>query len=100
MGCLCGAPRRPTQAPLSSFGNGNRIVSMREHRDVRRDPELEISPQLLVHVSMYRNGDVDTAGRTHMCDECVLVGLRHAKQFVDESIAALSTPTEALNEGD
>lgn len=90
--CLCGAPRRPTQAPVESFGNRLPIIQMRDHRDVLRHPEVEMNPQLLVNVSMWRNGGVDTAGRTHMCDDCILVGLHVAKKFVDESIAALEDP--------
>ena len=97
--CLCGAPRRPKQAPLASFSNDSRVVHMKEHRDVLRDPEIEMDPQLLVNVSLYRNGGVDTAGRTHMCDDCVLVGLRHAKQFIDQSIAALTAPPEPTKMG-
>lgn len=89
--CLCGAPRRPTQAPVASFGNRLPIVQMREHRDVQRHPSIEVNPQLLVNVSMWRNGGVDTAGRTHMCDDCILVGLHVAKEFVDSSIAALAS---------
>lgn len=89
--CLCGAPRRPTQAPLASFGSRLPPIQMREYRDVQRNPSIEVNPQLLVQVSICRNGGVDTAGRTHMCDECVVVGLRHAKSFVDQSLAALTS---------
>lgn len=92
MCCLCGAPRRPTHAPVESFGNRLPIIHMRDHREVMRHPEIEADPQLLVNVSMWRNGGVDTAGRTHMCDDCILVGLRVAKEWVDASITALSPP--------
>ncbi len=87
--CLCGAPRRPTQAPLESFCNDARIINMRDHRSVRSDAGIEANPQLIVSVSIYRNGGICTIGRTHMCDDCVIVGLKHAKAFVDESLTAL-----------
>lgn len=90
--CLCGAPRRPTQKPVESFGNGVPIIQISDHRELR-EGRWEESPQMLVSVSMWRNGGT-SPGRTHMCDDCILVGLRHAKQFVDSSIAALSTPSQ------
>ncbi|WP_349507189.1 hypothetical protein [Agrobacterium pusense] len=48
----------------------------------------EVSPQLLVNVSIWRNGGT-APGQTHMCDECIVVGLKAAKRFVDESLTAL-----------
>jgi hypothetical protein len=86
--CLCGEPRRPTQAPLESFGNGVRIIQMDEHRPMNPG-RWEVSPQMLVNVLMWRNGGT-SPGQTHICDGCVLVGLQHAKQFVDQSIEALT----------
>jgi hypothetical protein len=86
--CLCGAPRRPTQKPVDGFGNDCRIVQMDQHRPMQ-DGRWEQSPQLLVSVSMWRNGGT-SPGQTHICDDCILVGLRHAKEFVDQSIAALT----------
>lgn len=86
--CLCGEVRRPTQAPVESFGNGVPIIQMSEHRPMRGG-RWEMSPQMLVNVSMWRNGGT-SPGQTHICDECILVGLRCAKEFVDQSIAALT----------
>lgn len=86
--CLCGAIRRPTQKPVESFGNGLPIIQMDQHRPMNAG-RWEVSPQLLVRVNMWRNGGT-SPGQTHMCDDCILVGLQHAKQFVDQSIAALS----------
>jgi hypothetical protein len=63
---------------------------MTDHRPLKPG-RWEESPQLLVSVSMWRNGGTNT--QTHMCDDCVLVGLEHAKQFVDQSIAALGKAT-------
>jgi hypothetical protein len=88
--CLCGAPRRPTQKPVESFGNDIRIVQMADHRPML-EGRWEDSPQLLVNVSMWRNGGT-APGQTHICDDCLIVGLKHAKHFVDASLAALMTP--------
>jgi len=85
--CLCGEPRRPTQKPVDSFGNEVRIVHIADHRPLQ-EGRWEVSPQLLVSVSMWRNGGTDS-GSTHICDGCIVVGLRHAKEFVDTSLAQL-----------
>lgn len=91
--CCCGEPRKPTQAPVQSFGNNSEIVTVRDFRELKPG-RWEDSPQLLVGVSIYRNGGTDP-GRTHICDGCIVVGLRHAKRFVDSSLAALGAPVEA-----
>lgn len=85
--CLCGEPRKPTQAPVQSFGNNQRIIQMDQHRPMQ-DGRWEQSPQLLVSVSMWRNGG--TNQHTHMCDGCILVGLKEAKYFVDRAIKDLT----------
>ena len=85
---LCGAPRRPTQKPVGSFGNGTECLRMREHREIPQGPgQIEISPQLLLNVSMWRNGG-GLAGE-HICDDCIVVGLKAAKRFVDNALQAL-----------
>lgn len=91
--CLCGAPRRPTVAPVGSFGNDVRCIAMKDHRPLQAG-RWEDSPQLLVSVNMWRNGG--TNEHTHMCDDCIIVGLKAAKAFVDESLAQLApdTPTD------
>jgi hypothetical protein len=88
--CLCGALRRPTQAPVGSFGNDDHIVYIADHRPLQ-EGRWEDRPQLLVFLNIYRNGGV-ARGQTHMCDDCILVGLRHAKKFVDGAIEALQQP--------
>ena len=87
--CLCGAPRKPTQQPVGTFGNGTEIVRMDEHRPMLPG-RWEKSPQLLVRVSMWRNGGV-APGDTHMCDDCIVIGLRRAKAFVDSALKALDS---------
>lgn len=86
--CLCGARRRPTQAPVESFSNSQRLLIMRDHRPLQ-EGRWEQSPQMIVSVSMWRNGGTDP-GRTHICDDCIIVGLKEAKRFVDESLAGLA----------
>jgi hypothetical protein len=90
--CLCGAVRRPTQAPVESFGNGLPIIHMSDHRPMM-EGRWEQSPQLLVSVNMWRNGGT-APGQTHMCDDCIIVGLRRAKEFVDQSLEALCCKDE------
>ncbi len=91
--CLCGEARKPTQAPVPSFSNDCRIVEMNKHREMKPG-RWEHATQMLVCVSMYRNGGI-AHGETHMCDGCILVGLNYAKDWVNSQIAALSPATEA-----
>lgn len=86
--CLCGEKRRTTQKPVESFGNGQRIIQMVDYRPMQ-EGRWETSPQMIVGVSMWRNGGT-ASGQMHICDGCILVGLQHAKQFVDQSIASLT----------
>lgn len=89
--CLCGEPRRPTQAPMESFSNNIECITIKDHRPLQ-EGRWEVSPQLLVSVSMWRNGGTAT-GRTHICEDCIVVGLEAAKRFVDDHLAAVrSTP--------
>lgn len=87
--CLCGAPRRPTQHPVEEFGNGTSILNMARYRPMLPD-RWEKEPQLLVSVSMWRNGGI-AKSETHMCDDCIVVGLLDAKRFVDEALNSLDT---------
>ncbi len=85
--CLCGAPRRPTQRPVESFGNNVECITISEHRELQ-EGRWEESPQMLVSVSMWRNGGT-SPGQTHICDDCIVVGLKAAKRFVDDALRAL-----------
>lgn len=87
--CLCGARRRPTQKPVESFGNSVERISVADHRPLQ-DGRWEVSPQLLVNVSMWRNGGT-APGQTHICDECIVVGLKAAKRFVDDALTSLTS---------
>lgn len=87
--CLCGQPRRPTQRPVESFGNNHRLISIKDHRPLQAG-RWEESPQLIVSVSMWRNGGT-APGQTHICDGCIVVGLVAAKSFVDSALSSLSS---------
>src|SRR5690349_18968457 len=71
--CLCGAVRRPTQAPVEAFGNGVESIPIYKLRPIQ-DGAWEAHPSLLVSVSMWRNGGT-ASGETHICDDCVVLGL-------------------------
>ncbi|HAU74866.1 MAG TPA: hypothetical protein DCW88_04850 [Agrobacterium sp.] len=72
---------------MESFGNSCECIQIGDHR-MLQEGRWEVSPQLLVNVSIWRNGGT-APGQTHMCDECIVVGLKAAKRFVDESLTAL-----------
>lgn len=82
--CLCGALRRPTQAPVEGFSNNIECITIGEHCELK-EGRWEVNPQMLVSVSMWRNGGT-APGQTHICDECIVVGLKAAKRFVDDSL--------------
>lgn len=82
----CGAPRRPTQAPVHSFGS-SRLVAVKDHRQI--DPtNIEQSPSMIVSVNIWRNGG-GLSGE-HVCDDCIVIGLKEAKRFVDLSLSSLT----------
>ena len=85
--CLCGALRRPTQRPVETFGNGLECIEIGKHRELMTG-RWEEAPQLLVSVTMWRNGGT-SPGETHICDGCIVVGLRAAKTFVDTALSQL-----------
>jgi hypothetical protein len=86
--CLCGQPRKPTQKPVSSFGNNATCISIKDHRPLQAG-RWEENPQLIINVSIWRNGGT-AEGETHICDDCIVVGLKSAKQFVETSLAVLA----------
>lgn len=63
---------------------------MRDHRTVHSGAErlIEIHPQMIVHVGLYRNGG-GLPGE-HICDSCIQVGLQKVKTFVDDTLTALT----------
>lgn len=79
--CLCGEERRPEQRPTEALSMGTQMLIMKEHRELKPG-RWEISPQMLVNVCLWRNGGT-APGATHICDECLIVGLEAAQRFVD-----------------
>lgn len=83
--CLCGEARLPHQAPTESLSNQTAMLSMKEHRELKPG-RWEISPQMLVSVCLWRNGGT-ASGATHICDECLIVGLEEARGYVEHELA-------------
>jgi len=86
--CMCGEPRRPTQKPIESFGNDCQLVAIGKHRELKEGRWEASGGELIVNVSIWRNGGTDR-GNTHICDGCIVAGLQEAKRFVDRSLDAL-----------
>lgn len=92
--CLCGARRKPTQIPVESFSNDSRVIQMDQFRPMQAG-RWEQSPQMIVSVQLYRNGGT-APGQTHICDDCFVIGLKHAKAFVDSALDALAVDESAV----
>jgi hypothetical protein len=78
----CGKKRGPLEQRRESWG-------IHDTPDVPRrdDPEArpwQIHNDLITSVSVYRNGG--TSGDTHLCDDCLRIGLRDIKLKVDEML--------------
>lgn len=80
--------------PLESFGNNCQSVPIKGNRPLQPGRWEDSGGELLVNVSMWRNGGASPR-QTHMCDGCVILGLQHAKLFVDGALAALNSPAQA-----
>lgn len=76
--CSCCGALRGLSARNQSYSLHD-IVQVADHRPIQRgDGRLfEMSPQIIVHVSVYRNGG-GAATDEHICNDCLLVGIRHA----------------------
>lgn len=83
--CLCGEVRLPHQAPTESLSNQTAMLTMKEHRELKPG-RWETSPQMLVNVGLWRNGGT-ARGATHICDECLIVGLEEARSYVEHELA-------------
>lgn len=55
--------------------------------DSADDKPAQITNDLIVNACVYRNGG--TAEETHLCDDCLRIGLRAIKLHVDESLESL-----------
>lgn len=73
----CGAPRGISASQARFFLSD--LVQIQGHRPMQRGNGrfYEQSPQLSVHISVQRNSG-GLADREHICNDCLLVGVRHA----------------------
>lgn len=94
--CLCGTERHPAQKPVESLSNDVRMITMKEHRELKPG-RWEVSPQMLVSVCLWRNGGT-APGATHICDECLVVGLEEVERFVQYQLATRRAAVTALKE--
>lgn len=85
--CQCGTPRVPSRARVESHFRHD-ILSMSDHRQITHPPGVynEQSPQLIAHFSLYRNGGSNED--THICDACIVVGLKHLRQRIEADLQA------------
>lgn len=77
----CGTKRTPIQQRRESWG-WTRIIVVDEHKAV--SGAWEQSPQLIASAAVYRNGG--TSDDCHLCDECLLIGLRALKETIDAAL--------------
>jgi hypothetical protein len=94
--CLCGEVRLPHQAPTESLSNQTAMLNMKEHRELKPG-RWETSPQMLVSVCLWRNGGT-ARGATHICDECLIVGLEEARSFVEHELTLRRAMAQALKQ--
>lgn len=93
--CLCGEPRHPHQTPTETLSNGTTMLNMKAHRELKPG-RWEASPQMLVSVCLYRNGGT-ARGATHICDECLIVGLEEARSFILYELSTRKAAVRALS---
>lgn len=86
----CGALRGV--APRGQDYSLHDIVRVADHRPMQRGDGrmFEMSPQLIVHVGVYRNGG-GAATDEHVCNDCLMVGIRHALAKLQAVATPLST---------
>lgn len=92
--CLCGEVRLPHQAPTESLSNQTTMLNMKEYRDLKPG-RWETSPQMLVNVCIWRNGGT-ARGATHICDECLIVGLEEVRGFVEHELTMRRALAQAM----
>lgn len=82
--CCCGA-LRGLSARNQAYSLHD-IVPVEPHRPMQRgDGRLfELSPQLIVHVGVYRNGG--GSADEHICNDCLMVGIRHALETLQKLV--------------
>lgn len=94
--CLCGEVRLPHQPPTESLSNQTAMLNMKDHRELKPG-RWETSPEMLVSVCLWRNGGT-ARGSTHICDECLIVGLEEARSFVEHELTLRRARVQALKQ--
>lgn len=58
------------------------------HRTIKRQIFNEMSPQMILTVSVYRNGG--TENNVHICSECQVAGLKIIRDHINEVIESVA----------
>ncbi len=90
--CQCGKPRRNLTEPLRDALFIDDLISTLQHR--KQHPDLpagtnEISPQMIAHWGVRRNGGTDE--QMHICDGCLLLAVRAIHKSVSSVLAELDS---------
>lgn len=82
--CSCCGALRGLSARNQAY-NLHDIVPVEPHRPMQRDDGrvFEMSPQLIVHIGVYRNGGGASTDE-HICNDCLMVGIRHALEALQK----------------
>jgi len=94
--CQCGRRRRPFEAQCTGYTADPGIIHILAYRLKHEMPDEirkvgfgnETYPQLLARASIYRNGGTDE-NSTHICPECIAVGLRKLIAIMQEQLDAI-----------
>ncbi|PIF29388.1 hypothetical protein CLU88_4317 [Acidovorax sp. 56] len=92
--CHCCGALRGVAASQARFALTD-LVEISAHRLTERGEGrfYEQSPQLSVHFSVQRNGG-GLADREHVCNDCLLVGVRHALKILRDLIGQPAEETK------
>lgn len=90
----CGRVRSPITPRRESWGHHQTVLIPRTG-----DPDntpWQMTNDLIVGASIYRNGG--TCETSHLCDDCLRIGLRHLKEAVSALLQEFDSDHEASNE--
>lgn len=83
--CTCGRPRGLAQRRSDWGLNCPTVIVPRTGNP--EDKPWQITNDLICNAGIWRNGGSDET--THICDDCIRIGLRHIKLKVDELLGTL-----------
>lgn len=78
----CGQARKPLEQRRGSWGT--KIPTRLVPRDEAKGKPWQVVNDLIVHAGVYRNGGTNES--THLCDDCLRIGLRAIKAEVDTAL--------------